>query len=312
MLHTGMRPDGSRGPFSERARWPGVRGGPHPALASVVARDYAGFTDATEPAGGFVLPATTSVLVVVKVQDSALRPPQFVSGPHGSFAVADGACSPSYLEAWLSPLGAYTLFRTPVDELGGDILDLGDLVGRDGRRLVDTVRGLATWSQRFAALDEFLLQRIESGPAAAPEVRWAWRRLVSTAGAVPIGSVAREAGWSHTHLIRKFRQQVGLTPKTAARLLRFEHIWRRLGDGEPAHWDRIAADGGYADQSHLIRDFREFTGGSPADFLARSIPGRAARGRPYAGQPGRRPRDDPSAGPGAGHARRAMAAARRS
>jgi methylphosphotriester-DNA--protein-cysteine methyltransferase len=103
-------------------------------------------------------------------------------------------------------------------------------------------------------------------------VRWAWRRLVRSGGAVPIGALAREVGWSHKHLITKFRQQVGLAPKTAARLVRFEHVWRRLGDGGPAHWDRIAADGGYADQSHLIRDFREFTGGSPAEFLARSTP----------------------------------------
>ena len=238
----------------------------------MVTRDYAGFTDGTEPAGGFVLPATTSVLVVVKVQDSPLRPPQFTRGPRGSFAVVDGACAPSYLEVWLSPLGAYALLGTPMDELGRTFVDLGDLVGRHGWRLGDTVRELRTWSERFAAFDDFLLHRIGGGPAAAPEVRWAWRQLVSSAGAVPIGSLARDTGWSHKHLIRKFRQQVGLTPKTAARLLRFEHVWRRLGDGESARWDRIAADGGYADQSHLIRDFREFTGGSPADFLARSIP----------------------------------------
>ena len=253
-----------------------MRGAPHPALRSVVARDYAGFTDATEPSGGFVLPATTSVLVVVKVQDSALRPPEFINGAHGSFAVIEGACSPSYLEAWLSPLGAYALLGVPLDELSGSLLDLSDLAGRDGRRLGDAVRGLATWNERFAALDEFLLQRTDGAPAPAPEVRWAWRRLVSSAGAVPIGSLAREVGWSHKHLISKFRQQIGLPPKTTARLLRFEHVWRRLGDARPAHWDRIAADGGYSDQSHLIRDFREFTGGSPAEFLARSIPGAAA------------------------------------
>ena len=156
------------------------------------------------------------------------------------------------------------------------LLDLSDLAGRDGRRLGDAVRGLATWNERFAALDEFLLQRTDGAPAPAPEVRWAWRRLVSSAGGVPIGSLAREVGWSHKHLISKFRQQIGLPPKTTARLLRFEHVWRRLGDARPAHWDRIAADGGYSDQSHLIRDFREFTGGSPAEFLARSIPGAAA------------------------------------
>lgn len=77
----------------------------------MVARDYVGYTDATEPSGGFVLPATTSVIVVVKVQDSALRPPQFVAGAHGSFSVVDGACAPAYMEAWLSPLGAYALLR---------------------------------------------------------------------------------------------------------------------------------------------------------------------------------------------------------
>ena len=269
--------DSARGPLSERARRPAARGTPHPALRAVVRRDYAGFTDATEPSGGFVLPATTSLLVVVKAQDSPLRPPQFARGPHGSFSVVDGRCAPAYLEAWLSPLGAYALLGTPLDELGREaFVDLGELAGRDGRRLGDTIRELGTWSERFAALDDFLLHRIGAGPAAAPEVSRAWRRLVRSAGAVPIGSLAREAGWSHKHLIRKFRQQIGLTPKTAARLLRFEHVWRGLGDGEPARWDRIAADGGYADQSHLIRDFREFTGGTPADFLARSAPARAA------------------------------------
>ena len=145
----------------------------------------------------------------------------------------------------------------------------------------DTVRELATWSERFAALDEFLLHRIDGGPAAVPEVRWAWRRLVSSAGAVPIGSLAREAGWSHKHLITKFRQQTGLTPKTAARLLRFEHLWHYLRDGEPARWDCIAADGGYADQSPLIRDFRQFTGGTPpTSSPAPSRPRRASRPSP--------------------------------
>jgi methylphosphotriester-DNA--protein-cysteine methyltransferase len=66
----------------------------------------------------------------------------------------------------------------------------------------------------------------------------------------------------------RFKQQVGLPPKTAARLARFGQVWRRLATHPPARWDELAADSGYADQAHLIRDFRQFTGASPAAFLA--------------------------------------------
>jgi hypothetical protein len=46
--------------------------------------------------------------------------------------VVDGACAPSYLEAWLSPLGAYTLLGMPPGEVGGTFADLSDLAGRPG------------------------------------------------------------------------------------------------------------------------------------------------------------------------------------
>jgi hypothetical protein len=52
----------------------------------------------------------------------------------------------------------------------------------------------------------------------------------------------------------------------------FSRVTVRRAVTPPTQWDRIAADGGYADQSHLIREFREFTGGTPADILARSSP----------------------------------------
>lgn len=90
-----------------------------------------------------------------------------------------------------------------------------------------------TWHQRFALLDEALLRRLERGPRPSPEVARAWQRLVSTSGAAPIGRIAAEVGWSHKHLITRFRQQIGLVPKTAARLVRFEGMWRRLDAHRP-------------------------------------------------------------------------------
>jgi AraC-like DNA-binding protein len=57
-------------------------------------------------------------------------------------------------------------------------------------------------------------------------------------------------------------------PKTAARLVRFDVVWRRLATHPAARWDAIAADSGYADQAHLIREFHQFTGATPTAFLA--------------------------------------------
>jgi transcriptional regulator GlxA family with amidase domain len=173
---------------------------------------------------------------------------------------------------WLTPLGAYTLLGLPMDELSGQLFDLVDVLGADGRRLAEQLRETPSWRQRFALLDQFLLRRLARGPQPSPEVSWAWERLLATAGAVPIGRIADEVGWSHRHLIARFRQQVGLGPKTAARLVRFDGVWRRIDQRRPLDWGRVAADAGYADQAHLVRDFRQFTGTTPTEFLARTLP----------------------------------------
>ena len=85
-------------------------------------------------------------------------------------------------------------------------------------------------------------------------------------------------GWSHKHLITRFRQQIGLTPKVAARLVRFDGVWRHLdqrasASGPSWSWSRVAAEAGYADQAHLIRDFRRFTGTTPTGFPVKSVQG---------------------------------------
>ncbi|OHV74205.1 hypothetical protein BCD48_32500 [Pseudofrankia sp. BMG5.36] len=240
-------------------------------MRSLLARGYAGFTDATKPSR-LVIPASAAVPLVLKIRDSAERPPAFVHGVHRSYAAMIGACAPTYLEAWLAPLGAYALLGLPMDELEGQVVDLGDVVGAAaGRRLTERVREAPTWGDRFALMDEFLLRRAAEGPRPSPEVGWAWRRLVITGGRIPISRLAGEVGWSHKRLIAGFRRQIGLPPKTAARLVRFDQLLARLDERRPPRWDQLAAEGGYSDQAHLVRDFREFTGAAPTAFMARVL-----------------------------------------
>jgi AraC-like DNA-binding protein len=138
-------------------------------------------------------------------------------------------------------------------------------------------RGLPS---RFAVLDEMLTARLAGGPASAAargevsgEVRHAWRRLLAAEGRCPVSRLAAETGWSERHLRGLFRDETGLTPKAAARVIRFDRTRRLLasqaasGRPWPALAD-VAAERGYYDQAHLAREFRHLAGCPPSAWLA--------------------------------------------
>ncbi|NED56793.1 helix-turn-helix transcriptional regulator, partial [Micromonospora aurantiaca] len=126
--------------------------------------------------------------------------------------------------------------------------------------------------ERFARLDAALVARLASTAPVDPHLLAAWRRLDGSGGAVGVAALAGEVGWSRRHLSVRFRREFGLPPKTVARLLRFERAYASLGrtlftaDAVPddTGWAERAARWGYYDQSHLIREFREFAGATPA------------------------------------------------
>ena len=220
----------------------------------------------THPHGDFVIPAG----VPSRWSSTSSRrraPPALVYGPNGSHTVVEGACPPAYIEMCLAPLGAYTLFGPVVADVGESIVGLEDLVGRrrPTARRANPVRADVGGAARL--LDEFLLDRRGRGPQPSPEVSEAWDLLVRSGGRSTIGEIAREVGWSHKHLITKFKQQIGVAPRLAARLLRLSRVWRHITDGQG--WARIAAESGYADQSHLVREFRQFTGTTPGALITK-------------------------------------------
>ncbi|MGW6270799.1 helix-turn-helix domain-containing protein [Streptomyces sp. NPDC055060] len=168
----------------------------------------------------------------------------------------------------LTPLGARAVYDMPAAALAHQLIPLEDLLGALGVELVERLRAAKTWPARFAALDEVLLRavgRTEGGrvPREGPEVAEAWRRLVAAQGRIQVGALAAELGWSRRYLTDRFRGEVGLSPKTFARVLRFEHAHALATVHTPLPWAEVASICGYADQAHLVRDWREFTGRSP-------------------------------------------------
>ncbi|MEV6837214.1 helix-turn-helix domain-containing protein [Streptomyces sp. NPDC051133] len=162
----------------------------------------------------------------------------------------------------LSPVIARAVLGVSPADLDGAAVSLGDLWGREASRIRGRLGEVPSWQGRFALTDALLARRHEAGPPVDPEVAWAWHRIVGSHGLARVDGLAAEIGWSRKRLWSRFRSQLGLPPKRAVKLVRFDHAVHRLVAGDGAA--RVAADTGYADQSHLHRDVVEFTGATPA------------------------------------------------
>jgi AraC-like DNA-binding protein len=230
-------------------------------LRSWVVGDYGGFDDASLPHAPVTVSATLVTPLAVCVSCSPRRPPALVMGPSGTYTRAEGPCETPAVMVRLAPLGAYKLLGPAVSEIGGSIVGLDAIAGADARRLSERVQSARTWEERGQLLDGFLVDRAAHGPQPSPEVTHAWHLLMRSGGRSTIREIARQVSWSHKHLITRFKQQIGVAPHLAAQLLRLSTVWRHLGDGQS--WARVAAECGYADQAHLTREFRRFTGTTP-------------------------------------------------
>ena len=175
----------------------------------------------------------------------------------------------------VDPLAARALLGLPAGELVSYDADASDVLGRAADEIHEQLRDAPTWAQRLRILDEALgrvLNRRGDGAGAPPDaVAHAWQLLLASGGCAPVRSLARAVGYSERHLANQFRAEIGLTPKTAARVIRFDRARRALcgiASGPAVRIGEVAARHGYFDQSHLVRDFVDFAGLPPSRWLA--------------------------------------------
>lgn len=173
----------------------------------------------------------------------------------------------------LAPWAAFSLLGIAQHELADQHVDPHDLDRPRGlagwgaiAELVSALAGLRTWSARFTLLDEVLGRCADAATPCSPRIIAAWNTLVRTGGTIPVSRLAHEVGWSVRQLENRFREQIGLGPKAAARVLRLQRARRLLVAGH-SQADTAAACGFY-DQAHLCGEFRAMTGCTPAEFTA--------------------------------------------
>lgn len=261
--------------------WMLARRPPHASLDGVVV-GYCGYTERS------VLPlrrrevATASVTLIVSFGDPIIvrygadaapsRVTSFIAGLHDGWAVTEYIGPQAGVQIDLTPLGAYRLLGVPASEIASGVVDIDALGQRRLAELPERLAAASGWSERFDVLDDELGRWASRGPHVDRSVAWAWRQLAASHGRVQVAALADEIGWSRRHFAVKFREQIGLAPKPTGRVLRFSHAVTLLRSPHVSSIGDVAASCGYADHSHLVRDFHDLAGCAPTSLVAAQLP----------------------------------------
>lgn len=206
----------------------------------------------------------------------ATRTDIVVGGLHQSPAYVVRPEHEAGIQLAVHPLAARALLGLPAAGLTGQLVVGGtDVLGDPAAEIRERLCELDRWEDRFALLSAYLRRRAatrDATGAVRPEVAEAWAWLARHRGAGTLAGLSRHVALSERRLTALFRAETGLTPKQAARLMRFQHakaaVARAVAAGAPPDLAGVAADTGYYDHSHLVRDFRQYTGETPTGWLA--------------------------------------------
>ncbi|WP_235349594.1 helix-turn-helix transcriptional regulator [Brevibacterium sp. UCMA 11752] len=248
---------------------------PHPRLSPFVG-DYVAYDVSGVPAGTHLgLPSGTLTFIVsidepLHQYDAATESTEsfdvLLAGLHLRPTLIRHNGAMAGIQINFTPFAPRILFDTPAVDLAHRTHDLAEISRPIAAELHERVNEATTWSARFDAIDEVLVRVVHEGTQPRPEVVSSWKQIARSHGGLPVSLVANRIGWSRRHLNGVFRAEFGIGPKEAARVMRFDRARRMISAQSRALAD-IAATCGYADQSHLNRDFRLLTGTSPSLWL---------------------------------------------
>jgi AraC-like DNA-binding protein len=194
-----------------------------------------------------------------------------VIGPMSGVGRTEGGDRPEMIGAYFRPARVAPFFHIAISDLADKAVSVEELWGTAGARIGDDLSELSE-AGRIDHFESALLARLgeHRERTGAVDVERLATCVLRRKGRVTVEAMARAAGISRQYLSREFRERLGITPKLYCRLARFQPGLVYAGCRAPVDWARAAIEMGYADQSHMIAEFRQFSGLTPQALANRA------------------------------------------
>jgi AraC-like DNA-binding protein len=193
-----------------------------------------------------------------------------ISGARTSCFVIDSTPEDRVFGIQFQPGGAFPFFRVPAYETENKSVELDDLWPRTAKELRERLLATPRIDDMFALAEQYLVAQLVRPLELHPAVRFARQQFCKRPHQISVAGVLAEISLSQRHFIRVFHEQIGLTPKAFCRVRRFQRILETVHGAQEVDWADVALVCGYYDQAHFIHDFREFSGLTPTQYLARA------------------------------------------
>jgi AraC-like DNA-binding protein len=194
------------------------------------------------------------------------HPKQCVIGQIKSYGEIIESGNEGMIAIVFQPDGLYPFIKIPVDEITGQIVDLTDVLGKGIKEIQEKICEAKTDDKKISLVENLLLNLMKSDTNIYNnDIRYAISQMRSNKK-ISIFELASVVNMSKRNFERRFLEYVGLTPVFYNRIVRFQKTIQLLNKKEDLSFTELAYLAGYFDQSHFIRDFKQFYGQAPKEF----------------------------------------------
>jgi len=203
--------------------------------------------------------------------NSFLQPRGIIYGQIRSFIEVEPTGAVGLFSTRFNPAGLQPFIGFDVNDFTGRALTVSEIWGKEGEALEKAMVTAANNEERKTLVEGFLMKKLESVAFDNSDVEYCVDALTNSDGTANIDQLADELEISKRQLERKFIAAVGLSPKFLSRIIRFQNTLQLIEKKEFVSFTTVAYDGGFYDQAHFIKDFREFTGLNPKQYFSKNL-----------------------------------------
>ncbi len=190
----------------------------------------------------------------------------WISGMRNSFISISALPGSSMFVVRFRAGMAKPFLHMPVDEIENRVVD-AELIVPGIAAVREQMLAAPSPEAKVRIMQSYLMKRCGEAEPIHPVVLHALNRINTLASGIVIGEVVGECGYSHKHFIKLFKNEVGTSPKTFLRIMKFQQAIQALERRNSVDWVQLAHDCGYYDQAHFINEFREFCGFTPVEYM---------------------------------------------